>query len=58
MDFLTVDTVWLKQLFVIHLSTREVQILGVTIIRPGPLSPRWPATTPAIFSIGTGSSSS
>jgi putative transposase len=33
MDFFTVDTVWLKQLyvlFVIHLSTREVQVLGVT----------------------------
>jgi putative transposase len=33
MDFFTVDTVWLKplyELFVIHLSTREVQILGVT----------------------------
>ena len=33
MDFFTVDTVRLKQLyvrFVIHLSTREAQILGVT----------------------------
>src|SRR6202166_2311219 len=33
MDFITVDTVWFNQLyvlFVIELSTREVQILGVT----------------------------
>jgi putative transposase len=32
-DFFPVDTVWLKQLyvlFVIHLSSREVQVLGVT----------------------------
>jgi hypothetical protein len=46
--FFTVDTVSLKQLyvlFVIELSTRQVHILGVTDLRPVHSSARWPVTS-------------
>ena len=59
-DLVTVDTVTLKKvyvLFVVHLSTREVRILGI-IIPPGPSSSSWPATSSLIWPSTVGRSSS
>jgi hypothetical protein len=61
MDFFTVDTVTLRQLtvlFAIHLSTREVQILGVTDHPTGAFVPSWLGTSPVISSTEAGPSSS
>ena len=44
MDFFTVDTVSLEQLFVIGLATREVRGLGVTDHPTGAFITRSPAT--------------
>ena len=44
MDFFTVDTVSLEQLFVIGLATREVRVLGVTDHPTGAFITRSPAS--------------